>query len=54
MVGELAPPPSRPFSSNPSDKNFQIFTILKIVQRPYNKNSGVDTTSQGQGAGLVS
>ena len=42
-----------PFSPKASDKNFQIAVLLKIVQRSDNKISGVDTTPQGPGAGVV-
>ena len=47
-------PPPNPFFPNASNKNFKIAILLKIVQRSYNKNSGVDTTHQGPGAGVVS
>jgi hypothetical protein len=48
------PPLHGLFSSNPSDKNFNIAILLKIVQRSYNENSGVNTTPQGPRAGVVS
>jgi hypothetical protein len=35
-------------------RRFKIAIVLKIVQRSYNKKSGVDTTHQGPGAGVFS
>ena len=35
-------------------RRFKIAIVLKIVQSSYNKNSGVDTTHQGPGAGVFS
>ena len=41
------------FFPNASNKNFKIAIVLKIVQRRHNRNSGVDTTPQGLGSGVV-
>jgi hypothetical protein len=43
-----SPPPHASFFPSASDKNFEIAIKLKIVQKSDNKNSGVDTTPQGQ------
>ena len=42
------------FFPNASNRNFEIAIMLKIAQKSDNKNSGVDTTHQGQGTGVVS
>ena len=52
LEGNQLPP--NPFFPNASNKNFKIAILLKIVQRSCNKNSGVDTTHQGPGAGVIS
>jgi len=48
------------FPPNTSDKNFEVAILLKIVQRSFNENSGVETTppgasvvSYGQGVAIV-
>ena len=41
--------PPRLLFPNPSDENFELDNLLKIVQRSDKKNSGVDTTTQGPG-----
>jgi hypothetical protein len=43
-----------PFFPNVSDEDFEVTILLKIVQRSDNRNSGVNTTPQGPGAGVVS
>ena len=52
LEGNQLPP--KPFFPNVSNKNFKIAILLKIVQRSYNKNSGVDTTHQSPWAEVVS
>ena len=48
-----SPPPLHAlFASNTSDKNFELAILLKIVQRSYNKNFGVDTLPEGPWEGL--
>ena len=47
VLGEVPPP--RPFSTNASEKIFKIAILLKLIQRSDNKNSCVETTTQGQG-----
>ena len=40
-------PPPHLFSPNPSEKNFEIIILLKIIQRSDKTNLGIDTTPQG-------
>jgi hypothetical protein len=46
--------PHTPFIPYAYNKNLEIAILLKIVQKSDSKNSGVDTTPQGPGAGVVS
>ena len=46
--------PPRLLFQNPSDENFEIDILLKIVQRSDKKKSGVNRTPQGTGEGVLS
>ena len=54
IIGQPTGPLHVVFSANASDKNFEIATCLKIVQRSYNKAIGDDRISWGRGERVLS